>query len=113
MSNQPEPVLSAATWHVVLPADEIPIGAIRAVEVAGAPLVVIRLGDACVVTDRWCPHEGGDMAEGRVLGRALKCPLHGYMFSLDHGRGLNCRGYNARLHETRVDEGMLQVRLRQ
>jgi nitrite reductase [NAD(P)H] small subunit len=113
MSSQPEPVLSPAAWHVVLPADELPTGGIRAVEVAGTPLVVIRLGEAWVAMDRWCPHQGGDMAEGRVLGRALKCPLHGYMFSLDNGRGLNCRGYNARLHETRVDEGMLQVRLRQ
>jgi len=113
MSSQPEPVLSPATWHVVLPADEIPAGAIRAVEVADTSLVVIRLGEAWVVMDRWCPHQGGDMAEGRILGKALKCPLHGYMFSLDNGRGLNCRGYNARLHETRVEEGVLQVRLRQ
>jgi 3-phenylpropionate/trans-cinnamate dioxygenase ferredoxin subunit len=113
MSSQPEPALPPDTWHAVLPSDELPAGAIRAVEVAGAPLVVVRQGDAYVAMDRWCPHEGGDLAEGRVLARTLKCPLHGYMFSLDHGRGLNCRGYNARLYETRVAEGMLQVRLRQ
>jgi nitrite reductase/ring-hydroxylating ferredoxin subunit len=113
MSSQPESVLPSAAWHRVLPAEEIPPGAIRAIDVADTPLVVARLGDAYAVTDRWCPHQAGDLAEGRLLGRALKCPLHGYMFSLDNGRGLNCRGYNARLHEARVEEGMLLVRLRE
>jgi len=112
MSSPSEPVSPTADWHPALPADELPAGAIRAVEVAGRALVVVRQGDRYVVMDRWCPHQEGDLAAGRVLGGTLKCPLHGYMFSLDTGRGLNCRGYNARLHEAQVTDGMVEIRLR-
>jgi nitrite reductase/ring-hydroxylating ferredoxin subunit len=94
-------------------ADAMPAGTIRAVEVAGRPLVVLRHGDDYAALDRWCPHQEGDLAQGRVLAKALKCPLHGYMFSLDTGRGLNCRGYNALVHEVQVVDGMLQVRFRE
>ena len=111
MSSQPRPTSSAPEWHAVLPAKEIPAGAIRAVEVDGQSLVMVRVGDSYFALDRSCPHQEGDLAAGRVLGKALKCPLHGYMFSLENGRGLNCRGYNARLHAARVVDGVLQIRL--
>ncbi len=112
MTSQSEPVASVGQWHDALPADAVPPGAIHPFEVAGVALVVLRHGGDYVVMDRWCPHQGGDMAQGRVVAKTLKCPLHGYMFSLDNGRGLNCRGYNARLHEVQVVDGTLQVRLR-
>jgi nitrite reductase/ring-hydroxylating ferredoxin subunit len=61
--------------------------------------------------DRWCPHSDGDLAKGRVLGKALKCPLHGFMYSVDTGRGVNCPGFAVTVHEVRVDGGVLSVRL--
>src|SRR5262245_60262948 len=105
MSSQSESVSSSATWHAVLPVADIPAEAIRAIAVGDTPLVVVRHGDDYAVLDRWCPHQGGDMAAGRVLANTLKCPLHGYMFSLATGRGLNCRGYSARVHEAQVMDG--------
>jgi nitrite reductase/ring-hydroxylating ferredoxin subunit len=108
MSNQSLPA-SSAVWHPVLPATELPAGEIRAVEVAGRALVVIRAGDAFVVLDRACPHQEGDLAAGRLVGNTLKCPLHGYMFSLQNGRGLNCRGYSARQYAAQVTDGVLEI----
>jgi nitrite reductase/ring-hydroxylating ferredoxin subunit len=85
---------------------------LQAIEVGGEELVLVRAGERYVAMDRWCPHQEGDLAQGRVLGGTLKCPLHGYMFSLDTGRGLNCRGFNTRVHEAQVADGMVQIRLR-
>jgi nitrite reductase/ring-hydroxylating ferredoxin subunit len=98
-------------WVSVLDLNEASLDAPQAVEVAGEDLVILRHADRYVAMDRWCPHERGDLAEGRVLGRALKCPLHGFMFSLDAGRGLNCRGFQVTVHEVKVEDGVLSVRL--
>ena len=43
------------------------------------------------VIGRWCPHQQADLAQGLLLDGAIKCPLHGYLFSLADGRGLNNR----------------------
>jgi nitrite reductase/ring-hydroxylating ferredoxin subunit len=52
-----------------------------------------------------------ELGEGQVIGRALKCPLHGFMFSVDAGRGLYCPGFTLKVHEVRVENGYLSVRL--
>jgi nitrite reductase (NADH) small subunit len=98
-------------WVEVLNLDETPLERMRAVNVDGEDLVILRQGDQYTAVDRWCPHKKGDMAEGRILGKAFKCPLHGFMFSLNNGRGLNCPGFNLSVHEVRVEAGRLSVRL--
>ncbi|MDR0781521.1 MAG: Rieske 2Fe-2S domain-containing protein [Pseudomonadales bacterium] len=32
-----------------------------------------------------CPHAAYPMAQGKVVDGALRCPMHGYLFSLDTG----------------------------
>lgn len=100
-----------ASWEEVLDLNETPVDQPQVVKVKGTDLVIIRQGDRYLAMDRWCPHQDGDMAEGRIVGKALKCPLHGFMFSLDHGRGLNCPGFNLRVHDVHVENGRLSVRL--
>jgi nitrite reductase/ring-hydroxylating ferredoxin subunit len=51
--------------------------------------IIVSCGETTIVAPRWCPHRGGDLAAGRVVGNALQCPLHGYLFSLETGLGLN------------------------
>jgi nitrite reductase/ring-hydroxylating ferredoxin subunit len=103
---------ATAEWVPLPELDLVDLQAPRAVEVGGVELVVLRQGERYVALDRWCPHAEGDLAKGRVLGKALKCPLHGFMFNLDHGRGINCPGFAVAVHEVRVDDGVLSVRLR-
>ncbi len=103
--------MSEGSWFPALDLNETPLDGIRAVNVNGVDLVIVRQGDRYLAMDRWCPHQDGDMSEGRIVGKALKCPLHGFMFSLDHGRGLNCPGFNLRVHEINMENGRLSVRL--
>lgn len=114
MAVPPEPSEERAAesaWLPVLDLGATDLDAPRAVEVEGVELVVLRQGDRYVAMDRWCPHSDGDLAKGRVLGKALKCPLHGFMYSVDTGRGVNCPGFAVTVHEVRVDGGVLSVRL--
>ena len=48
---------------------------------------MFRTGDDEIfaLIDR-CPHRGGPLSEGIVQGRAVACPLHGWVIELDSGR---------------------------
>lgn len=101
-----------SSWLEVLDLNLTPLDQLRAVTVNGEDLLIFCQGDRYIAMDRWCPHQNGDMAEGRIVGKALKCPLHGFMFSFDGGRGLNCPGFNVRVHDVQVEDGCLRVRLK-
>ena len=92
--------------------NEAPVEGPVSVKVEDRELVLLRRGDTLVAMDRWCPHQQGDMAAGRVVGRGLKCPLHGFIFSVDTGRGLNCPGFNLSVHDLNVKDGLVSVRLK-
>ncbi len=50
------------------------------------PLVAFRTeGGRPAVTARRCPHRGGDLARGEVVGEALACPYHGWRYSAADG----------------------------
>lgn len=61
-----------------------------------------------VAMERWCPHKEADLLEGTVRGSALKCPLHGYMFSLKNGKGMNCR-FKAVVRPAKLEDGSWRV----
>src|SRR5260221_12504721 len=52
-----------------------------------SPIAVFRTADDEVfaLIDR-CPHRGGPLSEGIVQGRAVACPLHGWVIELASGR---------------------------
>ena len=93
--------------------NETPVDGPVAIVVSGRELVLFRHHGGLVVMDRWCPHQTGDMAQGHVVGKALKCPVHGFMFSVGTGRGLNCPGFSVSVHDLSVKDGIVGVRLRQ
>ena len=55
-------------------------GDVVAVEVAGRALVLYRDRDHYFASQRDCPHQRGDLAEGIVSRGHLICPVHGWRF---------------------------------
>lgn len=92
--------------HVVVPASELPPGAVRIVEVAGRSIGVINVEGDLYALRNVCPHHGAPLCRGQVSGsmlpsdpheydysdqrehRILRCPWHGYEFRLEDGRSL-------------------------
>ena len=73
---------------VPIPEDLVKDG-VAVVQAAGRDVVVLREGDAYRAIDRWCLHEEGDLGEGMMLGKHIKCPVHGYIFDLTKGQCIN------------------------
>jgi nitrite reductase/ring-hydroxylating ferredoxin subunit len=66
-------------WFPV--ARSIDIGRPQPSTLLGERLVVFRTaGGQAAVTGRRCPHRGGDLAMGEVVGEAIECPYHGWQF---------------------------------
>ncbi|HEY1190972.1 MAG TPA: Rieske 2Fe-2S domain-containing protein [Gemmata sp.] len=79
--------MTATTARVPLcTLDDLPVGLGRAFEIGGRALAVFRgrAGEVFAV-DGKCPHKGGPLADGMLIGSQIVCPLHGFRF--DGGTG--------------------------
>jgi 3-phenylpropionate/trans-cinnamate dioxygenase ferredoxin subunit len=87
---------------VVAPLHSFPSGERRIVEVGGRSIGVFRVGESFYGIRNRCPHQGGPLCLGHVLGDAvatapgeatissdplrIACPWHGWEYDLDSGR---------------------------
>lgn len=75
-----------ARWVDIGPLDAIPIRGARVVKSAAGCIAVFRTAtsEAFAIDDR-CPHKGGPLSQGIVHGKAVTCPLHNWVISLETG----------------------------
>jgi 3-phenylpropionate/trans-cinnamate dioxygenase ferredoxin subunit len=64
---------------------EVPEGTMKEVESEGHPLLVANVGGMFLVADARCPHLGGHLAEGELMGAVVTCPRHHSQFDLTDG----------------------------
>jgi nitrite reductase/ring-hydroxylating ferredoxin subunit len=74
------------TWWPVAKVGQLAPGDVIAVDVDGTQIVLGRDGDRYFATQRWCLHQGGDLALGIVARGHLVCANHGWRFSTATGR---------------------------
>ena len=92
-----------------IPSELITLG-IATVSIDGQDIVILSEEDGYRAIDRWCPHEDGDLGEGIMFGKHIKCPVHGYIFELAKGQCLNQLNMRARVYE--VELGQEEIVLR-
>ena len=95
-----------AVIRVSLP-KELEAQGLAIVQAEGRDIVVVSVDGVLRAIDRWCPHEDGDLGEGMMFRGDIKCPVHGYIFSLTKGRCLNAFGMVARIYGVEVHGGDL------
>ena len=85
----PLPVLVARTAPgrvAVCQVWDIPFGLGRSFQVAGRLIAVFKARDGQLfAVDGSCPHKGGPLADGMVVGHQVVCPLHAFRFESDTG----------------------------
>lgn len=81
-----------------LDADDVAI-----VQAGGRDVVLLKVDGEVKAIDRVCPHEEGDLGEGLMFGKNVKCPVHGWIFELTTGRCLNQRGYGITIYGVEVE----------
>jgi nitrite reductase/ring-hydroxylating ferredoxin subunit/uncharacterized membrane protein len=82
----------------------------RVVAEGVAILLVKRNGQIYAITET-CPHLGGPLSEGKLVGDAIQCPWHMSELRLSDGHVVNGpTTFPARCFDVRVSNGQIEVR---
>jgi|SRR5271169_3003844 len=74
-----------STWHPVIGSADLADGHIRTVHISGKTMLLVRVGGQLYAATNLCPHAGSPLNLGKLIGRTIRCPLHGFRFDLETG----------------------------
>jgi nitrite reductase/ring-hydroxylating ferredoxin subunit/uncharacterized membrane protein len=98
-------------WTQALADAALGEGEMKAVEVAGAAILIARRGGRVYALADTCVHREGSLADGELVGDCVKCPLHGSVFQLSDGSvEQGPAAYPQPVLEARVRDGSIEVR---
>jgi len=88
--------------HVVAAVEALPPGSRKLVDVDGRPIVIFNVKGEYFALRNRCPHQGGNLYEGKLTGlitspepgryeysrqgEILRCPWHGWEFDIRTGK---------------------------
>jgi len=91
--------------------DDIPLNAVRAFELAGRKIAVYHTPKGFFASDNSCPHRGGPLAEGDIMGGEIVCPWHLWSFDIETGINSGIPDLSLVKHEVRIDNDAVLVRV--
>lgn len=93
--------------------DDLQEGDVLGVEVAGEPVVLVRLEGAVYALGSVCTHQQGDLGDGWLEGEMIRCPLHNSGFNVKTGEAVKPP---ARLpepvYDVKIEDGRIWVSTR-
>jgi nitrite reductase/ring-hydroxylating ferredoxin subunit len=84
-----------------------------ATTVNGADIVIFKNFESYYGVQRYCPHQDADFERCATImgnGKMLRCTLHGFVFKLDTGKGVNAGQHCLDTYEIKRDGSQLQAR---
>jgi nitrite reductase/ring-hydroxylating ferredoxin subunit len=92
---------------------DLPPGTMKVVEVEGRDLVLVNADGLLYALDNRCPHLGGPLNRGRIEGRVVICPWHGWQWDAKSGRAVwPAVDWRAVSYPVVVEDGQVLVRVR-
>ena len=78
----------------------------RLVAIDGISIALFNLGGEIFAIQDACPHDGGELAKGKLDGEEIICPRHGARFSINTGTVLSPPAYeNLTTFQVQVKKG--------
>lgn len=81
----PRPVPHAGEFVAVATVAELPRNTMKEVEIFGQKVVIANTGQEIVAFAGACPHAGQPLHGGKLRGRKVICPRHGYIWNVCTG----------------------------
>jgi nitrite reductase/ring-hydroxylating ferredoxin subunit/uncharacterized membrane protein len=99
------------TFTAVLSVAELPESTLRRVDVAGVPVILVKLGAKYAAVAATCSHAGGPLDEGELQGDVVQCPWHGSRFRLRDGKALTGPATFAQpRYDVQIRDGVIYLR---
>ncbi|HWU62837.1 MAG TPA: nitrite reductase small subunit NirD [Ensifer sp.] len=97
-------------WIAIGHIDDIPLRGARCVRTPDGKIAVFRTAENEVFAiEDQCPHKGGPLSQGIVHGKAVTCPLHNFVISLESGKALGADEGEVRTIPVRNIDGQLSI----
>jgi nitrite reductase/ring-hydroxylating ferredoxin subunit len=90
---------------------ELPLGHVRACSVNGRTIALYHTQKGFFATDNTCPHRGGPLAEGDLIGNEITCPWHLWGFDVETGLCAGNPDIRVAAHPVRVEGERILVKL--
>ncbi|HUP44646.1 MAG TPA: Rieske 2Fe-2S domain-containing protein [Thermoanaerobaculia bacterium] len=74
-------------------------------------IALCRTASGVHALDNTCPHRGGPLGEGDLIGEELVCPWHLWSFDVKSGNCPGSTSVGVAAHDVKVEEGRVLVRL--
>lgn len=72
-------------WIRIAATNELPAECVKEFSASGLHIVVANHEGRFYAFQAECPHMGGPLREGRLVGARIDCPWHHYLFELSTG----------------------------
>ena len=95
----------------VLNASDLPVGRIKVVKIDDRTVAVSHTANGFFATDNTCPHRGGPLSDGDLLGEEIVCPWHLWGFDVRTGLCPGNADYSIATHEVKLDGDRILIRL--
>jgi nitrite reductase (NADH) small subunit len=90
---------------------EIPVGRMKAVVAGERRIVLCHTKSGFFALDNTCPHRGGPLVEGDLLGDEVICPWHLWGFDVATGICTGNREVAVASHAVRIEGDRILVNL--
>lgn len=98
-----------STWLRVAKLSECPPGTVLE-RVAGERVIALcNVEGKLFALDGVCPHQGGPLGEGELVGTVLMCPWHGWQFDVCTGQHQLNRRVRQPQFQVRVEGDAIEV----
>jgi len=91
--------------------NDIAVGRMASYRVNGRGVVVYHTASGFHASDDRCPHRGGPLVEGDLMGEEIVCPWHLWAFDIRSGVCPGNPEVRVTTHEVRVENDRLLLRV--
>jgi len=100
-----------ADFEDIAGVNDLPVGRVRTVVVGEKKIALARTSSGWFALDNTCPHRGGPLGEGDVIGAELVCPWHLWGFDVVSGVCLGNPEVRVATHEVKLEGERVLVKL--
>ena len=104
-------MVEEAEFVAVLDEAELQEGAVKAVNVYGTPVLLVKKSGKIFVFDDRCPHMQCRLSHGTLDGLVIVCPCHDWRFSLETGEYEEEPAFKLTSFEWKIEDGKIWVKV--
>jgi nitrite reductase (NADH) small subunit len=90
---------------------EIPPGRMKSFDIKGRMIAVYHTASGFFASDNICPHRGGPLTQGDLIGNEVTCPWHLWSFDVRDGECPGNREIKLETFEVKVENDRVMVKI--